>query len=113
MDALERIGVTVLDKSVSGSMQSADLDEQGVPLPISTKIAGLLQKEDCVEYAMGIAAAFVEMRDLSRARAWLRATIWLDNICTGGGRALFDIRYKDTLDRLDLSDLALTKRPSR
>ncbi|EJD52605.1 hypothetical protein AURDEDRAFT_181176 [Auricularia subglabra TFB-10046 SS5] len=94
MDALEALGIKVVDKTVQGRIAR----NRAAALPIATTRAPVFYGEVPMISLM-IVAAFCSMSDEQRARRWLAAAQWLHNVSYGGGEALFRLVHKEILDK--------------
>ncbi|KAF8580588.1 hypothetical protein K439DRAFT_1619696 [Ramaria rubella] len=89
--SLEATGISVVDKSTDGQFIYS-------LLPINTNRGpGAFFGESCVLLALMIVELFLWMGDNPRADMWLRTAWWLEDVTVGGGKALFEERYKEVL----------------
>lgn len=94
MDALEALGIKVVDRSVEGRMAR----NHATTLPIATIRAPVFYGEAPMISLM-VTAAFCSIGDEHRARRWLAAAQWLHNVSYGGGEALFRLVHKEILEK--------------
>ncbi|KDQ15109.1 hypothetical protein BOTBODRAFT_145359 [Botryobasidium botryosum FD-172 SS1] len=97
-NALESYGFLVIDRTIGPAPRI------GTSLPLGVTITPFITDECCVSFALYIAGFFHSIKDTARAAGWFDATLWLNDMCVGGGQKLFAIRYKPLLDHLKLSE---------
>ncbi|KAF8580587.1 hypothetical protein K439DRAFT_1393632 [Ramaria rubella] len=99
--SLEEAGISILDKSTSGRSSSR------TSLPIDKdKGLGMPGAGFCALETLMVAASFLSLREDVRAERWLRAAWWMEDVTVGGGRALFEERYKKILEKTGLKILS-------
>ncbi|KDQ15110.1 hypothetical protein BOTBODRAFT_302161 [Botryobasidium botryosum FD-172 SS1] len=103
--ALECLGVVVQDSGIAGSGESTK--DNTTALPIATDIkTPILHPDFCVGVSLMISATFLRLREVQRAKNWIKASFWLESISAGGGWELFRLRRKQTLQDLSLLEFA-------
>ncbi|KDQ15101.1 hypothetical protein BOTBODRAFT_174271 [Botryobasidium botryosum FD-172 SS1] len=104
MAAIEALGIIILDKSTSGPL---DREEGAVAdLPVATTLTSVVDYQSCMLFSLALVSVFNTLGDVARAKRWFKVGLWLDDVSIGGGRELFNIRYKKMLEFLDISDLS-------
>ncbi|KAF8507844.1 hypothetical protein BU17DRAFT_57135 [Hysterangium stoloniferum] len=86
--AIEAGGIHVIDRTITGKTGPRHC------LPISQNSG---QGSGLVRMLMMIAVSFASLNDDVRMERWLRAAWWLEDVNVGGGRELFEERYKEIL----------------
>ncbi|KAF8524717.1 hypothetical protein BU17DRAFT_42595 [Hysterangium stoloniferum] len=95
--AIEAGGIHVIDKTITGKTGPRHC------LPISQNSG---QGSGLVRMLMMIVASFVSLNDDVRMERWLRAAWWLEDVNVGGGRELFEERYKGILGDTGISHIS-------
>ncbi|PVG03758.1 SET domain-containing protein [Serendipita vermifera] len=96
MDALERLGNQVVDKSLT-TWNFPTGSRAKRTLPISTRHTSYDELAPIV-YILSIVSLFDTLETPSRAENWMRAALWFQDTCFGGGIQLFRLRFQEILD---------------
>ncbi|KZV96983.1 hypothetical protein EXIGLDRAFT_642702 [Exidia glandulosa HHB12029] len=100
MQALEAVGITVIDKSLRGRLAPSD---SRTTIPIAMTRAPVLEWHEATLQALGICASFYAMLDDLRAARWFKAAQWLNDAIFGGGEALFRVQYAHVFEDMNIS----------
>ncbi|KDQ17929.1 hypothetical protein BOTBODRAFT_544030 [Botryobasidium botryosum FD-172 SS1] len=106
MEALEALGMAVLDKSVSGPVKPELLDM--VPLDLLSLKLLSAERDRYIELILSIASNFHSMGDFYRTTIWIRTSSWVHEIYTGGGTELYKLRHHEHLKKLNLYNFIVT-----
>ncbi|KIJ35004.1 hypothetical protein M422DRAFT_262967 [Sphaerobolus stellatus SS14] len=95
IEALRALGLPVNDWSVKKATSSKERQQ----LPINVDAFAGTYNHGAVMIILMIVGCFLRVGDEIRAEKWLRAALWLENLLVGGGKKLFEERYKRILDK--------------
>ncbi|KIJ56950.1 hypothetical protein M422DRAFT_238538 [Sphaerobolus stellatus SS14] len=105
IEALKALGVPITDCSIKRYISSEDRGQ----LPINTAtFTGTYDYEMAVLIMLMIVACFLCIGQEIRAERWLRAALWMESISIGGGRKLFEERYKKILGKTGIQEFIKT-----
>ncbi|TDL25406.1 hypothetical protein BD410DRAFT_638723 [Rickenella mellea] len=101
MKAIEAMGFIIIDKRLSGKIKSKS------SLPIVVMQCPTLMSPESLTAVLQIVQNFYVLGELRRAELWLKAALYLEDICVGGGWQLFQMRHRVLLEEMGLTDFAL------